>query len=146
MAEDLLETVGQVFGPLHGGLALAVVGLVGALLGATTGVVAASVISMGLISLPVMLRNGYNPRIACGVIASSGTLALVVPPSLVLIVVAEQLGGSVSATCMPRRCVPAGWRQLPWPVDDNYLGRLSAGAGPVREAGSTVSRSTFNEG
>jgi len=94
MAEDLLETVGQVFGPVHGGLALAVVA-VGALLGATTGVVAASVISMGLISLPVMLRNGYNPRIACGVIASSGTLALVVPPSLVLIVVAEQLGTSV---------------------------------------------------
>ena len=94
MAEDLLETVGQVFGPMHGGLALAVVA-VGALLGATTGVVAASVISMGLISLPVMLRNGYNPRIACGVIASSGTLALVVPPSLVLIVVAEQLGVSV---------------------------------------------------
>lgn len=94
MAEDLLETVGQVFGPVHGGLALAVVA-VGALLGATTGVVAASVISMGLISLPVMLRNGYNPRIACGVIASSGTLALIVPPSLVLIVVAEQLNVSV---------------------------------------------------
>jgi len=94
MAEDLLETVGEVFGPVHGGLALAVLA-VGALLGATTGVVAASVISMGLISLPVMLRNGYNRRIACGVIASSGTLALVVPPSLVLIVVAEQLGTSV---------------------------------------------------
>jgi TRAP-type mannitol/chloroaromatic compound transport system permease large subunit len=94
MAEDLLETAGQVFGPLHGGLAVAVVA-VGALLGATTGVVAASVISMGLISLPVMLRAGYNPRIACGVIASSGTLALIVPPSLVLIVVAEQLGTSV---------------------------------------------------
>jgi TRAP-type mannitol/chloroaromatic compound transport system permease large subunit len=94
MAEDLLETVGQVFGAMHGGLAIAVVA-VGALLGATTGVVAASVISMGLISLPVMLRTGYNPRIACGVIVSSGTLALVVPPSLVLIVVAEQLGTSV---------------------------------------------------
>ncbi|HEX5737947.1 MAG TPA: TRAP transporter large permease subunit [Hydrogenophaga sp.] len=104
MAEDLLETVGQVFGPVRGGLALAVVA-VGALLGATTGVVAASVVSMGLISLPVMLRNGYNPRIACGVIASSGTLALVVPPSLVLIIVAEQLGTSVgdmyAAALMP---------------------------------------------
>src|SRR3954451_2813689 len=77
MAEDLLETIGQVFGPVRGGLALAVV-FVGALLGATTGVVAASVISMGLISLPVMLRHGYNPRIASGVIAASGTLALVV--------------------------------------------------------------------
>ena len=96
MAEDLLETAAQICGPMHGGLALAVI-LVGALLGATTGVVAASVVSMGLISLPVMLRNGYNPRIACGVIVSSGTLALVVPPSLVLIVVAEQLGTSVGA-------------------------------------------------
>jgi len=94
MAEDLLETIGQVFGPVRGGLALAVV-LVGALLGATTGVVAASVISMGLISLPVMLRHGYQPRLACGAIAASGTLALVVPPSLVLIVMADQLGTGI---------------------------------------------------
>jgi TRAP-type mannitol/chloroaromatic compound transport system permease large subunit len=94
MAEDLLETIGQVFGPLRGGLALAVV-FVGALLAATTGVVAASVISMGLISLPIMLRYGYNPRIACGVITASGSLAQVVPPSLVLIVMADQLGRSV---------------------------------------------------
>ncbi len=94
MAEDLLETIGQVFGPLRGGLALAVV-FVGALLAATTGVVAASVISMGLISLPIMLRNGYNPSIASGVITASGSLAQVVPPSLVLIVMADQLGRSV---------------------------------------------------
>ncbi|HUG21076.1 TRAP transporter large permease [Piscinibacter sp.] len=94
MAEDLLETVGQVFGPVRGGLALAVV-FVGALLAATTGVVAASVISMGLISLPIMLRNGYNRRLACGVITASGSLAQVVPPSLVLIVMADQLGRSV---------------------------------------------------
>ncbi|MBX3585108.1 MAG: TRAP transporter large permease subunit [Ramlibacter sp.] len=94
MAEDLLETAGQVFGPVRGGLALAVV-FVGALLGATTGVVAASVISMGLISLPIMLRNGYNPRMAAGVITASGSLAQVVPPSLVLIVMADQLGRSV---------------------------------------------------
>lgn len=94
MAEDLLETVGQVFGPVRGGLALAVV-LVGALLAATTGVVAASVISMGLISLPIMLRYGYNRRIASGVITASGSLAQVVPPSLVLIVMADQLGRSV---------------------------------------------------
>ena len=94
MAEDLLETVGQVFGPARGGLALAVV-LVGALLAATTGVVAASVISMGLISLPIMLRNGYNRRVACGVITASGSLAQAVPPSLVLIVMADQLGRSV---------------------------------------------------
>jgi TRAP-type mannitol/chloroaromatic compound transport system permease large subunit len=94
LAEDLLETVGQVFGPLRGGVALAVV-LVGALLAATTGVVAASVISMGLISLPVMLRYGYNKRVASGVIAAAGSLAQVVPPSLVLIVMADQLGRSV---------------------------------------------------
>ncbi len=94
MAEDLLETIGQVFGPIRGGLALAVV-FVGALLAATTGVVAASVISMGLISLPIMLRYGYDRRIAAGVIAASGTLAQIIPPSLVLIVLADQLGRSV---------------------------------------------------
>ncbi|MFI4927656.1 MAG: TRAP transporter large permease subunit, partial [Burkholderiales bacterium] len=94
MAEDLLDTIGQLFGPLRGGLAIAVV-LVGALLAATTGVVAASVISMGLISLPIMLRYGYDRRLATGVIAASGTLAQIIPPSLVLIVLADQLGRSV---------------------------------------------------
>ena len=94
MAEDLLDTVGQVFGPLRGGLALAVI-FVGALLAATTGVVAASVISMGLISLPIMLRYGYDRRLASGVIAASGTLAQIIPPSLVLILMADQLGKSV---------------------------------------------------
>jgi TRAP-type mannitol/chloroaromatic compound transport system permease large subunit len=94
MAEDLLETIGQVFGPIRGGLALAVV-FVGALLAATTGVVAASVISMGLISLPIMLRYGYDRRLAAGVIAASGTLAQIIPPSLVLIILADQMGRSV---------------------------------------------------
>jgi TRAP-type mannitol/chloroaromatic compound transport system permease large subunit len=94
MAEDLLDTVGQLFGPVRGGLAYAVV-LVGALLAATTGVVAASVIAMGLISLPIMLRYGYDRRLASGVIAASGTLAQIIPPSLVLIVLADQLGRSV---------------------------------------------------
>ncbi|HEX5802706.1 MAG TPA: TRAP transporter large permease subunit [Azospira sp.] len=94
MAEDLLETVGQVFGPLRGGLAIAVI-FVGALLAATTGVVAAAVISMGLISLPIMMRYGYNRMIATGVITASGTLAQAIPPSLVLIVLADQLGRSV---------------------------------------------------
>src|SRR5881628_975403 len=94
MAEDLLDTIGQLFGPLRGGLAFAVV-FVGALLAATTGVVAASVISMGLISLPIMLRYGYDRRLASGVIAASGTLAQIIPPSLVLIVMADQLGKSV---------------------------------------------------
>src|SRR5262250_939871 len=94
MAEDLLDTVGQLFGTIRGGLAYAVI-FVGALLAATTGVVAASVIAMGLISLPIMLRYGYDRRMTSGVIAASGTLAQIIPPSLVLIVMADQLGRSV---------------------------------------------------
>jgi len=94
MAEDLLDTIGHLFGTVRGGLAYAVI-FVGALLAATTGVVAASVISMGLISLPIMLRYGYDRRVASGVIAASGTLAQIIPPSLVLIVMADQLGRSV---------------------------------------------------
>ncbi|MBC7203248.1 MAG: TRAP transporter large permease subunit [Pusillimonas sp.] len=94
MAEDLLETIGQLFGPLRGGLAIAVI-VVGALLGATTGVVSASVISMGLISLPIMLRYGYDRRLATGVIAASGTLSQIIPPSITLIVLADQLGRSI---------------------------------------------------
>ncbi len=94
MAEDLLDTIGQLFGTVRGGLAYAVI-LVGAMLAATTGVVAASVISMGLISLPIMQRYGYDMRLASGVIAASGTLAQIIPPSLVLIVMADQLGKSV---------------------------------------------------
>lgn len=94
MAEELLDSLGQLFGPIRGGLAYAVV-FVGALLAATTGVVAASVIAMGLISLPIMLRYGYDKRLASGVIAASGTLAQIIPPSLVLIVLSDQLGVSV---------------------------------------------------
>jgi TRAP-type mannitol/chloroaromatic compound transport system permease large subunit len=94
MAEDLLDTIGQLFGTVRGGLAYAVV-FVGALLAATTGVVAASVISMGLISLPIMLRYGYDRRVATGIIAASGTLSQIIPPSIVLIVMADQLGRSV---------------------------------------------------
>src|SRR5665213_3683793 len=94
MAEDLLDTVGQLFGKIRGGVAYAVV-FVGALLAATTGVVAASVLAMGLISLPVMMRYGYSNRLSTGVIAASGTLAQIIPPSLVLIVLADQMGASV---------------------------------------------------
>ena len=94
MAEDLLDTIGQLFGSVRGGLAYAVI-LVGGLLAATTGVVAATVIAMGLISLPVMLRYGYDKRLATGAIAASGTLAQIVPPSIVLIVLADQLSVSV---------------------------------------------------
>ena len=94
MAEDLLDTIGQLFGGIRGGLAYAVI-LVGGLLAATTGVVAASVIAMGLISLPIMLRYGYDKSLASGVITASGTLAQIIPPSLVLIVLADVLGRSV---------------------------------------------------
>ena len=94
MAEDLLETIGQLFGPIRGGLAYSVI-FVGGLLAATTGVVAASVIAMGLISLPIMMRYGYDKRLSSGVIAASGTLAQIIPPSLVLIVMADQLGKSI---------------------------------------------------
>ena len=110
MAEDLLDTIGQLFGPLRGGITYAVI-FVGALLAATTGVVAASVISMGLISLPVMLRYGYDKKIASGVIAASGTLAQIIPPSIVLIVMADQLGRSVGdmyqAAFLPGLCLTA---------------------------------------
>ncbi len=94
LAEDLLEGTGQLFGKMPGGLAYAVV-VVGAILGAITGTVAASVIAMGVISLPIMLRYGYDARIATGVIAASGTIAQLIPPSLVLLVLADQLGRSV---------------------------------------------------
>lgn len=94
IAERLLETMGILFGRLRGGLALAVV-LVGALLAATTGVVAATVVAMGMISLPIMLRYGYDKKLATGVIAASGTLGQIIPPSVVLVVLGDQLGVSV---------------------------------------------------
>jgi tripartite ATP-independent transporter DctM subunit len=94
LAEDLLTTIGQLFGPLRGGLALAVV-FVGTLLAAATGVVGASVVAMGLISLPVMLRYNYSTELSTGVIAASGTLGQIIPPSVVLVVLADQMGVSV---------------------------------------------------
>jgi tripartite ATP-independent transporter DctM subunit len=94
LAEDMIEGFGQLFGPVRGGLAYAVV-LVGAILGAITGTVAASVIAMALIALPVMMRYGYDMRLATGVIAASGTITQLIPPALVLVVLADQLGRSV---------------------------------------------------
>jgi tripartite ATP-independent transporter DctM subunit len=94
LAEDMLDAMGQLFGPVRGGLAYAVI-LVGAILGAVTGTVAASVIAMGLISLPIMIRYGYDMKIATGVIAASGTITQLIPPSLVLVVLGDQLGKSV---------------------------------------------------
>jgi len=106
LAEDLLDTMGKLFGPLRGGLALSVV-FVGAILAATTGVVAASVMAMGIISLPIMLKYGYNPRFASGVILGSATLAQIIPPSVVLIVLADQLGVSVG-DMYQAALIPAG--------------------------------------
>ncbi len=94
LAEDMLEGMGQLFGPVRGGLAYAVI-IVGAILGAITGTVAASVIAMAMISLPIMMRYGYDMKLATGVIAASGTITQLIPPSLVLIVLADQLGRSV---------------------------------------------------
>ncbi|MEM7202336.1 MAG: TRAP transporter large permease subunit [Planctomycetota bacterium] len=91
LAEDLLRTIGMLFGPMRGGLALAVV-IVGALLAAATGVVGASVVAMGMISLPIMLRYGYAAPLATGIICAAGTLGQIVPPSVVLVVLADQLG------------------------------------------------------
>ena len=107
LAEDLLDSMGQLFGPVRGGLAYAVI-IVGAILGAITGTVAASVIAMGIISLPIMMRYGYNMRLATGVIAASGTITQLIPPSLVLVVLADQLGRS--AICMPARSARASCR------------------------------------
>ena len=94
LAEDLLKTIGQLFGTLRGGLAIAVV-FVGALLAAATGVVGASVVAMGLISMPVMLQYGYSKELSSGVITAAGTLGQIIPPSIVLVVLADQLGISV---------------------------------------------------
>ncbi len=94
LAEELLETIGIILSKVRGGLALAVI-IVGTLLAATTGVVAATVIVMGMISLPIMLRYGYDQKLASGVIIASGTLAQLIPPSLVLVILSDQLGVSV---------------------------------------------------
>src|SRR5258708_8008996 len=94
LAEDLLDAMGQLFGPVRGGLAYAVI-MVGAVRGAIPGTVAASVIAMGLISLPIMMRYGYDMKLATGVIAASGPITQLIPPSLVLVVLADQLGRSV---------------------------------------------------
>src|SRR5260370_11951015 len=96
LAEDLLDSIGQLFGPVRGGLSYAVI-FVGAILGAITGTVAASVIAMGVISIPVMMRNGYSIRHTMCAIAASGTITQLIPPSLVLVVLAAHLGRSVAA-------------------------------------------------
>jgi tripartite ATP-independent transporter DctM subunit len=93
VAEDLLETMGGLFGKLRGGLGYSVC-LVGALLAASTGIVGATVVTMGLLSLPTMLRRGYDPRLACGTICAAGTLGQIIPPSIVLVLLGDQLSGA----------------------------------------------------
>jgi len=93
VAEELLDTMGQLFGRLRGGLGISV-SIVGALLAASTGIVGATVVTMGLLSLPTMLRRGYDPRLACGSIAAAGTLGQIIPPSIVLVVLGDQISNA----------------------------------------------------
>ena len=104
IAEDLLVTMAQLFGPVPGGLGISVV-FVGALLAATTGIVGATVVAMGLISLPAMLRNKYSPSLATGTIAASGTLGQIIPPSIVLIILADQLASAVDQASTARKAL-----------------------------------------
>ncbi|MFK7856454.1 MAG: TRAP transporter large permease subunit [Granulosicoccus sp.] len=104
IAEDLLVTMSQLFGPVPGGLGISVV-FVGALLAATTGIVGATVVAMGLISLPVMLRNGYSQSLATGTIAASGTLGQIIPPSIVLIILADQLASATDQAGTARKAL-----------------------------------------
>src|SRR6056297_1798292 len=102
IAEDLLVTMAQLFGPIPGGLGISVV-VVGALLAATTGIVGATVVAMGMISLPAMLRSGYSNSLSSGIIASSGTLGQIIPPSIVLIILADQLASAVDQAGQSRQ-------------------------------------------
>ncbi|MBB96326.1 MAG: C4-dicarboxylate ABC transporter permease [Rhodobacteraceae bacterium] len=104
IAEDLLVTMARLFGPVPGGLGISVV-FVGALLAATTGIVGATVVAMGLISLPAMLRNGYSQPLATGTIAASGTLGQIIPPSIVLIILADQLASATDQASTMRKAL-----------------------------------------
>ncbi|PKP85299.1 MAG: C4-dicarboxylate ABC transporter permease [Alphaproteobacteria bacterium HGW-Alphaproteobacteria-2] len=106
IAEDLLTTMARVFGPLPGGLAVAVV-VVGAFLAASTGIVGATVVTMGLLSLPTMLRNGYSPQLSTGVIAASGTLGQIIPPSIVIVLLGT-LAGDIYSTAQENRASALG--------------------------------------
>ena len=112
IAEDLLVTMGQLFGPIPGGLGTSVI-FVGALLAATTGIVGATVVAMGLISLPAMLRNNYDKSLASGIVCSSGTLGQIIPPSIVLIILADQLA---SASDVANNLRPVSYTHLTLPT------------------------------
>ena len=132
LAEQLLESMGQLFGSLRGGLAISTI-LVGALLAASTGVVGASVVAMGLISLPVMLRHGYSKKLATGTIAASGTLGQIIPPSIVLIILGDVLnvpvGDLFRAALLPGLTLIAAY--ILYVIVSSWLNSSSAPAIPV---------------
>lgn len=118
IAEDLLETMGRLFGNLRGGLGVSVI-LVGALLAASTGIVGATVVAMGMIALPTMLRNGYNPRLASGVVCTAGTLGQIIPPSTLLIILSDVMSNSYQQ---------AQFRQGLFTIDTISVGQTFAAA------------------
>ena len=136
IAEDLLVTMGQLFGPIPGGLGISVI-FVGALLAATTGIVGATVIAMGLISLPTMLNNKYDKRLASGIVCSSGTLGQIIPPSIVLIIIADQLASAADVANTIRQTdykvltgefnMPGEFRVGSTSAGDMFLGALLPG-------------------
>ena len=136
IAEDLLMTMGQLFGPIPGGLGISVI-FVGALLAATTGIVGATVIAMGLISLPTMLSNKYDKNLACGIVCSSGTLGQIIPPSIVLIIIADQLASASDVANQMRETeykfltgefnMPGEFRVGSTSAGDMFLGALLPG-------------------
>lgn len=128
IAEDLLVTMAQLFGPIPGGLGISVV-FVGALLAATTGIVGATVVAMGLISLPAMLQRGYSPALASGTICASGTLGQIIPPSIVLIILADQLSSAVDQAGTARKALyKAATGEIQMPTE---YGVLSTSAGDM---------------
>jgi len=132
IAEDLLITMAQLFGPVPGGLGISVV-FVGALLAATTGIVGATVVAMGLISLPVMMRNNYSNSLATGTIAASGTLGQIIPPSIVLIILADQLASATDQASTARKALyKAGTGEISMPsefdVSSTSAGEMFLGA------------------
>ncbi len=136
IAEDLLLTMAQLFGPVRGGLGIAVV-FVGALLAATTGILGATVVAMGLISLPAMVRNNYSVPLATGTIAASGTLGQIIPPSIVLIILADQLSSAVDQAATARQALyrqvtgsfalPSEFGVVSTSAGDMFLGALLPG-------------------
>jgi TRAP-type mannitol/chloroaromatic compound transport system permease large subunit len=122
VAEELLDTMGQLFGNLRGGLGISV-SVVGALLAASTGIVGATVVTMGLLSLPTMLRRGYDPALACGTISAAGTLGQIIPPSIVLVV----LGDQISNAHQEAQRLLGNWAPEPVSVGDLFAGAMIPG-------------------